>query len=134
MPDVITISIIEVGACTALKRRVHDLIKVGALAFDDEDIPDVNRNPFSDHQRPKVNAVESDPELLVEKDARAIHMSMETVYEALLKVRMLEEEQEKKKEKEDQEKEHFLYHKGFMGHSIQDCQDFLKLVQEMINK
>ena len=31
---------------TALKRRVHDLIKAGALAFDDEDISDVNRNPL----------------------------------------------------------------------------------------
>ena len=28
--------------CIALKRRVHDLIKAGALAFDDEDIPNVN--------------------------------------------------------------------------------------------
>ena len=78
--------------CTALKQRVHDLIKVGALAFDDEDIPDVNRNPLLDHQRPKVNAVESYPKLLVEKDARVVRMSMKMVYEALLKAGMLEEE------------------------------------------
>ena len=45
-----------------------------------------------DHQRPKVNVVESDPKLLVEKDAKAVRMSMETVYEALLKAGMLEEE------------------------------------------
>ena len=77
--------------CTALKWRVHDLIKAGALAFDDEDVPDVNKNPLSDHQRPKINAVESDPELLVEKDARVVRMSMETVYELLLKAGMLEE-------------------------------------------
>ena len=51
--------------CTALKQKIHDLIKVGTLAFDDEDIADVNRNPLSDHQRPKVNAVESDLELLI---------------------------------------------------------------------
>ena len=57
---------------TALKRRVHDLIKVGALAFDNEDTLDVNRNPLSDHQRPKVNAMECDPKLLVEKDSRAV--------------------------------------------------------------
>ena len=100
------------------------------MAFDDEDIPDVNRNPLPDHQRPKVNVVESDPELLVEKDARVVCMSMEMVYEALLKAGMLEEEQEKKKEKEDQEGEHCLYHKGFVGHSIPVCQDFLELVQE----
>ena len=120
--------------CTALKQKVHDLIKVGALAFDDEDVPDVNKNPLPDHQRPKINAVKSDLELLVEKNARVVCMSVETVYEALLKARMLEEEQEKKEEKEDQEGEHCLYHKGFVGHSILDCQDFLELVQEMMNK
>ena len=49
--------------CTALKQRFHDLIKVGALVFDDEDVPDVNRNPLPDHQRPKINAIGSDLEL-----------------------------------------------------------------------
>ena len=46
--------------CIALKKRIHDLIKAGDLAFDDEDVPDVNRNPLPDHQRPKINVVESD--------------------------------------------------------------------------
>ena len=69
--------------------------------------------------------MQSDPKLLVENDARAVHVFMETVYEALLKAGMLEEEQEG---------EHCLYHKGSVGHSIQDCQDFLELVQEMMNK
>ena len=27
-----------------------------------------------------------------------------------------------------------MHHKGSVGHSIQDCQDFLELVQEMMNK
>ena len=49
--------------CTALKRKVHDLIKVEALEFDDEDVPDVNRNPLPDHQRSKINAIGSDPKL-----------------------------------------------------------------------
>ena len=120
--------------CTSRKRRVHDLIKAGALAFDDKDIPYVNRNPLLDHQRPRVNAVESDLELLVEKDVRAVRMSMEMVYEVLLKAGMLEKEQKKKEEKKDQEGEHCLYYKGFVGYSIQDCQDFLELVQEMMNK
>ena len=75
---------------------VHDLIKVGALAFDDDDVLDVNRNPLPDHQRPKINAIGSDPELQIEKDARAIRMPMKIVYEALFKAKMLDEEQEKK--------------------------------------
>ena len=82
--------------CTALKRRVHDLIKAGALAFDDDDVPDVDRNPLPDHQRPKINAIGSDPELQIEKDARALHMPMGTVYEALFRAEMLDEERESK--------------------------------------
>ena len=38
---------------------------------------------------------------------------------------MLEEEQEKEEEKEDRERQHCLYHKRFLGHPIQDCQEFL---------
>ena len=49
--------------CIALKQRVHHLIKAEALAFDDEDVLDVNRNPLPDHQRPKINAIGSDLEL-----------------------------------------------------------------------
>ena len=89
--------------CTALKRKVHDLIKAGALAFDDEDVLDVNRNPLPDHQRPKINAIDSDLELQIEKDVKAVCMPMETMYKALLKVGALDEEQEKKKENEDGE-------------------------------
>ena len=120
--------------CIALKRRVHDLIKDGALAFDDEDILDVNRNPLPDHQRPKLNAVDSNLELQIKRDVKAVCMHMEIVYEALLKAGVLDEEQEKKKEEEDREGQYCLYRKRSVGHSIQDCQDFLDQVQEMMNK
>ena len=61
-------------------------------------------------------------------------MLMGTVYEALLKPGILEEEQEKKEEKEDGEKQYCQYHKRTVGHSIQDCQKFLGLVQKMMNE
>ena len=47
---------------------------------------------MSDHQRPKINTIESDAELLIEKDIRAVCMPMEIVYEALFKAEMLDEE------------------------------------------
>ena len=119
--------------CSALKRRVHDLIKAGALAFDDDDVPDINRNPLPDHQRPKINAIDSDPKLQIEKDAKAVRMPIKTVYEALFKAKMLDEEQ-KKKESEDREGQYYQYHQKPMGHSIQDCQDFLELVQELMDE
>ena len=71
---------------------------------------------------PKINAVDNDPELQIEKDVKAICMPMETVYEALLKASILDEEQEKEEEKEDREGQHCLYHKRCVGHSFQDCQ------------
>ena len=114
--------------CTALKWKVHDFIKAEALAFDDEDVPNVNKNPLPNHQRPKINAIDNVPELQIEKNVEAVCMSMETVYKALLKVDMLEEEQEKKKENEDEERQYCQYHKKSVGHSIQDCQEFLRLV------
>ena len=114
--------------CTALKWRVHDLIKAGALAFDDKDVSDVNRNPLPDHQRPKINAIGSDSELQIEKHVKAVRIPMETMYEALLKTEMLDEKSEKKEENEDGEGQYCQYHKRPVGHSIQDYQDFLDLV------
>ena len=96
------------------------------MAFDDDDVPDVNRNPLSDHQRSKINAIGSDPKLQIEKDAKA-------VYEVLFKVEMLDEKQ-KKKESEDGKRQYCQYHKRLVGHSIQDCQDFLDLVQELMDE
>ena len=78
--------------CTVLKRKVHDLIKVRALAFDYDDVPNVNRNPLPDHQRPKINVVDSNPKLQIKKNVEVVCMPMGIVYEALLKTGMLEEE------------------------------------------
>ena len=60
-------------------------------------------------------------------------MPMKTMYEALFKAKMLDEEQEKK-ESEDGERQYCQYHQKHVGHSIQDCQDFLDLVQELMDE
>ena len=75
----------------ALKQKVNDLIKARALVFDDENVLDINKNPLSDHQRPEINAIERDLELLIEKDIKAVCMPMEIVHEALIKTDMLDE-------------------------------------------
>ena len=61
-------------------------------------------------------------------------MPMETMYQALFKAGMLDEEQEKKEENENGEGQYYQYHKRPVGHSIQDCQDFLGLVQELMDE
>ena len=71
--------------CTALKRKVQDLIKKRELTFEDEDISDVNRNPFSNHGRPRVNVVENSEEMQVKRNVKDVCMPMKLVHEVLVK-------------------------------------------------
>ena len=103
------------------------------MAFDDDNVSDVNRNPLPDYQRPKINLIGSDLELQIEKDAKAVCMLMGTVYEALFKAGMLDEKQ-KKKESEHGKRQYCQYHKRPVGHYIQDYQNFLGLVQELMDE
>ena len=104
--------------CTALKWRVHDFIKKGELTFEDEDVPNVNRNPLSNHEGPKVNAMESSQEMQEKMDVRDVYMPMDLVYEALVKVGRLEGRQGKKDKIKDQDKCFCQYHGSTMDHSI----------------
>ena len=83
--------------CTVLKWRVSELIKRGDLTFEDEDIPNVNGNPLSNHREPKANAVESSQEMQVKRDVKDICMPMDLVYEALVKAGRLKGRQKKTK-------------------------------------
>ena len=89
--------------CTALKRRVQDLIKKWELTFEDEDIADVNRNPLPNHGGPRVNAIESSEEMQVKKSVKDVYMSMKLVHKVLVKADRLEGNQGKKEKTKDQE-------------------------------
>ena len=71
--------------CIALKRKVQDLIKKGELTFEYEDIPDVNRNPFSNHGKPRINVVESSEEMQVRRSIKDVRMPIKLVHEVLVK-------------------------------------------------
>ena len=119
--------------CTALKWRVSEFIKKGELTFEDEDIPNVNENPLPNHGGPKMNVVEDSQDLQLKMDVKDVCMSMKLVYEALVKAGRLKVRQGKEKEEMDQEKCYCRYHSEMMGHSIQECLEFLKMIQEMMN-
>ena len=120
--------------CTALKRKVQDLIKKGELTFEDEDILDVNRNPLSNHGRPRVNAVESSEEIQVQRSIKDVCMPMRLVHEVLVKASRLGGYRRKEDEAKDQEKYFCQYHGSATGHAIQKCSNFLKLVQKMMDE
>ena len=120
--------------CTALKRKVQDLIKKEELTFEDEDILNVNENPLPNHGGPRVNAVESSQEMQVKRNVKEVRMSMKLVHEVLVKASKLEGYQRKEEETKDQEKYFCQYHGSTTDHSIQECPDFLELIQEMMNE
>ena len=120
--------------CTSLKRRVQDLIKKRELTFEDEDIPDVNRNPLLNHERPRINAVENSEEVQVKMSVKDVRMPMKLVHEVLVRAGRLKVCQRKEDEAKGQEKCCCQYHGSVTGHAIQECPDFLKLIQEMMNE
>ena len=61
-------------------------------------------------------------------------MPMGLVYEALVKTSRLKNGQEKEKEETNREKCFCQYHGKTMDHPIQECLEFLKLVQVMMNE
>ena len=113
---------------TTLKRRVQDLIKKGELTFEDEDIPDVNRNPLPNHGGPRINAVESSEEIQVKRSVKDVCMPMKLVHEVLVKAGRLEGHQGKKEKTKDQKQRFCQYYRSTMDHSIQECPDFLELI------
>ena len=104
------------------------------MTFEDEDISNVNENPLSNHGRPKVNAIESDQEMQVKRNGKDVRMPMKLVHEVLAKVDGLKGCQRKKKETKDQEICSCQYHGGITDYFIQECPDFLELIQEMMNE
>ena len=61
-------------------------------------------------------------------------MPMKLVHEVLVKAGRLEGCQKKEEEAKDQEKCFCQYHESAMGHAIQECPNFLELIQEMMNE
>ena len=120
--------------CTVLKQKVQDLIKRGELTFEDEDIQNVNGNPLPNYGGPRVNVVENDQEMQVKRNVKDVRMHMKLVHEALVKAGKLEGYLKKEEETKDQEKCFCQYHGSTTDHSIQECPDFLKLIQEMMNE
>ena len=104
------------------------------MTFEDEDIPNVNGNPLPNHGGHKVNAVEDSQDLQVKRDVKGIRMPMRLVYQALVKADCLKDRRGKENEELNQEKGYCQYHGKMICHPIQECPEFLEMIQEMVNK
>ena len=81
-----------------------------------------------------MNTIERDQEMQVKRNVKDVRMPMKLVHEVLIKAGILEGCQRKEKEAKDQEKCFYQYHGSTTGHAIQECPDFLELIQKMMNE
>ena len=75
-----------------------------------------------------MNAVDDSQDLQVKRDVKDIRIPMRLVYEALVKTGRLKDRQGKEDEETSQEKAYCQYHDEVMGHSIQECPEFLEMI------
>ena len=80
-----------------------------------------------------MNAVESDQKMQVKRSVKDVCMPMKLVHEVLVKTDRLEGHPGKEEETKDQEQCFCQYYGSTLDHSIQECPNFLELIQEMMN-
>ena len=106
--------------CTALKYKVRDLFRAGALKFEFEkqDGPNVASNPLPNHGGGGVNAIGEETSCQVEGDLGKVKMLMTQVWEILLEAGIMWPIQLKLKKGQ----EVFCdFHGSHGGHDIQEC-------------
>ena len=70
----------------------------------------------------------------MKRNVKDVRMPMKLVHEVLVKAGRLEGCQKNEEETKDQEKCFCQYHRSTTDHSVQECLDFLELIQEMMNE
>ena len=81
-----------------------------------------------------MNVVESNQEMQVKRNVKDVRMPMKLVHEVLGKAGKLAGYPRKEEEAKEQEKCFYQYHGSTTDHSIQECPDFLELIQKMMNE
>ena len=86
--------------CIALKYKVHDLVKVGALAFKNSNSPNMAENPLPNHIRAKINAIGNEEEVKVKMSVIEVCMLMEKVFRAMVRAKLIQEKPEDERSRE----------------------------------
>ncbi|XP_019426907.1 PREDICTED: uncharacterized protein LOC109335214 [Lupinus angustifolius] len=111
--------------CRALKYKVQQLINTKQLVFE-ENTPDVDRNPLPNHGNQGVNVVEDAPYGLYIWEVHGIKTPMKVIYQEMCRHGMVE------KLREDEDPDSCEIH-GPEGHTLEDCPEFKKLMQKMLD-
>ena len=87
---------------------------------------------MSNHIKSNVNAIMEDLGLKVKTKVDEVKSSMEEVYKVLVKIGVVLKKVVSAKEKEEKGC-YFHYHAAYTRHTIQECEDFKKIQQVMMD-
>ncbi|XP_022751308.1 uncharacterized protein LOC111300005, partial [Durio zibethinus] len=111
--------------CIALKHKVQGLINEGVLNFDtsQQGTPNVNGNPLIDGQTSYVK-----------RRIEEVKTHMAKVFETLVKADMLKSIEPQNYSETVNSTESCHYHRGALGHSIENCHQFRQEVQKLMDE
>ena len=126
--------------CLALKHKVQALMKIGYVSFDYNKTggPNVTSNLLPNHPRSKINALTKGLTGLVKTQLNNVKTPMENVYKALVLAKIFRPEEGKMMKGEEKNgivcNHYCQYHVDLLGHTIHDCAEFQKMVQDLMNE
>ena len=102
------------------------------MTFEDTDTPNVTGNPLPNHAGPKINAILEGNGFIIQRDVCKVKTPMIEVFKALVGAKIISRVKEEEEVKEMEKKGCYcLFHQNFANHVIQNCLDFLNLVQKI---
>ena len=101
------------------------------LDFNRNNRPSVTANPLPNHVEPNVNAIMEDSSLRVKTKVDEVKAFMEEIYKLLVRMEVIPEKEFFDKERTQ---EYFCQnHAGYIGHTVQECEEFKNFLQVMMN-
>ncbi|XP_052876239.1 uncharacterized protein LOC108451034 [Gossypium arboreum] len=115
--------------CTAFKKVVERLIKVGIVRFDNSAMPNVAGNPLPNHTNQGVNGISEGKNKKIKCEVVKFKTLLRQVWREMVMRGLIALDLGR----ESKEERNYCEFHNEVGHEIQECVEFRALVQNMIN-
>ncbi|XP_040947911.1 uncharacterized protein [Gossypium hirsutum] len=115
--------------CTAFKKVVERLIKVGIVRFDDSAMPNVAGNPLPNHTDQGVNGIREGKNKKIKCEVAKVRTPLRQVWREMVMRGLIALDLGR----ESKEERNYCEFHNEGGHEIQECVEFKALVQNMMN-
>ncbi|XP_052874431.1 uncharacterized protein LOC128279513 [Gossypium arboreum] len=114
--------------CTAFKKVVERLIKVGIVRFDDSVMPNVAGNPLLNHTDQGVNGISEGKNKKIKCEVAKVRTLLRQVWREMVKRGLIALDLGRESK---EERNYYEFHNE-VGHEIQECVEFRALMQNMM--